>query len=424
MDRQNLKKKIAGSLPPDTLKLLETVGDLSDRLDCRAALIGGPVRDFLLGQEISEIDCVVEGDAHRLGKSLAKRLKAKLTSHPRFLTCRVELPGGGHIDLATARTETYSRPGALPAVSPSTIEDDLKRRDFSINALAIRLDPSGFGALLDPLGGAADLEGHTLRVLHDRSFIDDPTRALRGIRFAARLGLRWERRTKKLLLEALGGDCLRTVSGSRLKKEWSLLLSEESRAVSARALQKFDIANRLVDGLRFSTRLILPRDNIRPALDSIEAPGLEPWRIYTMALLEEAKEKPARAFMKRLSFTKREQRIVSQGTFLSPPVRRAARDKSTRLGDLYLQIADIEKEAAIFILASETSRNAHERLQKCLSATPRLHISGGDLRALGYAPSPAFKAVFDELLKLKAEGKVSTKREELAAANKILGKPS
>lgn len=179
-------------------------------------LVGGAVRDLMLGRGRTDLDIAVEGDAGQV----AARLGGEVTTHDRFSTAKVRL-GGAEIDLASTRAETYETPGALPDVRPASIDEDLERRDFTVNAMALPLGRE-HGGLLDPFGGREDLAEGVLRVLHDRSFVDDPTRALRGARYAARFGLEPEWRTASLL----AGTDVETVSLDRRRAELLRLAAE------------------------------------------------------------------------------------------------------------------------------------------------------------------------------------------------------
>jgi len=177
-------------LPSEKQTLLSDIAAQAAAMDMPCYVVGGFVRDLLLSKPINDLDVIVEGDAIKFGKSLVKTFGGKLTFHDKFHTAIWHLPSTFNLqpptlDLITARKETYLMPGALPTVAPATIEDDLRRRDFTINSMAIRIDGDHFGELLDPLNGQADLEEGLIRVLHPHSFIDDPTRIFRAIRYAA-----------------------------------------------------------------------------------------------------------------------------------------------------------------------------------------------------------------------------------------------
>jgi tRNA nucleotidyltransferase (CCA-adding enzyme) len=188
-------------------------------------LVGGPVRDLLLGAPIGDLDLLLSGSLDKVARGVACRLRGKEILHPRFLTASVSA-GGWSVDLARARRERYPRPGALPQVEPAAVEEDLARRDFTISAMALPLDAAGGPALLDPFGGRRDLAARSVRVLHPESFQDDPTRLLRAVRYAARMRFRIEPGTARLLRAAVADGALDTLSGVRIAHEIERILAE------------------------------------------------------------------------------------------------------------------------------------------------------------------------------------------------------
>ncbi|MBI4342035.1 MAG: CCA tRNA nucleotidyltransferase [Candidatus Omnitrophica bacterium] len=201
---------------------MREIGRLAEGLRRPAYAVGGCVRDWMTGVwRTEDLDVTVEGGGIEVAEAVGRALRGTVRVHRQFGTATLQLPGRvrGRIDFATCRRETYARPGAYPRVAPGTLHDDLFRRDFTINAMAAAIAPASFGTLIDPFRGAADLERLTLRVLHDRSFLDDPSRILRGIRFRHRFALRWEAGTARLLREALKAGALGWLNGGRLQKE-------------------------------------------------------------------------------------------------------------------------------------------------------------------------------------------------------------
>ncbi|MDY6912120.1 MAG: hypothetical protein SVM79_07200 [Chloroflexota bacterium] len=205
------------------LQLLRKVGETAWDRGERLYLVGGAVRDFILAQPNSDLDLVVEGKAIPLARQIAKAGNWEIKTHPRFGTAKLSREGYT-FDLVSSRSETYPRPGALPEVKPGTLQDDLARRDFTINAMAVSLAPPSFGELFDPHGGRNDLKQKQIRVLHDDSFSDDPTRIFRALRYEQRLGFRLEPETEIQLLQSL--DNLDTMTGERLWHELELILRE------------------------------------------------------------------------------------------------------------------------------------------------------------------------------------------------------
>jgi hypothetical protein len=210
-------------------------------------LVGGTVRDILLGRQPDDLDLMIEGHPGRFAREMAGQLNAEWHFEQRFLTASLLLDGNV-VDLARARRESYARPGALPRVFPASAAQDLVRRDFSVNAMAVALAGPGRGLLFDPCGGERDLRSRVLRVLHDRSFVDDPTRILRGVRLASRLGFSFDAPTRRLAAAAVRSRALGTVSPSRPRRfRWGTgsasprqycLGSESARGFRARCAQR------------------------------------------------------------------------------------------------------------------------------------------------------------------------------------------
>lgn len=220
----DLKTKIGKNLPADVLALVRQVSEIASKNNQSLYMVGGIVRDLLLRQNNFDIDMVVEGDAIALAKEVTAKIGGKLTTHQMFNTAKLAL-NGWSIDIAMARTETYERPGALPLVKPGTIKTDLFRRDFTVNAMAVCLNSDCYGEVIDLYGGLADLKDRLIRILHEKSFIDDATRIWRAIRYEQRLGFKIEPETLKLLTREAA--MMKTVGGYRLRRELELALKEK-----------------------------------------------------------------------------------------------------------------------------------------------------------------------------------------------------
>ena len=215
-------------------RAIDLIREIAVEKDLRPYLVGGPVRDLLLGRHSIDIDITLEEDSSTLARSLAKRVEGRVRSFPQFLTYKVTAEGYPEIDIATARKERYRAPGALPAVSAGRLKDDLLRRDFSVNALALGiLDES----LQDPANGERDIADQVIRVLHDQSFFDDPTRIYRAVRLATRLGFTIETHTADLMRQAIESDALKTVSRERLWREVFLAMDERDAPAVLTALR-------------------------------------------------------------------------------------------------------------------------------------------------------------------------------------------
>lgn len=262
---QTMDVRLRENLPPTTAALLRQVGALAHQQGMVAYAVGGFVRDLLLGVTTLDVDIVVEGDGPSLARELATRWNARLTIHERFLTATLEweasdehsaerVEGVRRLDIATARREFYPHPAALPQVEPATILDDLWRRDFSINAMAMRLDPDRFGELVDPTGGLDDLRRGVIRILNDRSFVDDPTRILRAVRYEQRFGFRMERKTLLLLCQARDESWLTHLTRDRIKQELWRILHEREPAKPLKRLRQLRLLPLIAPELRITPR--------------------------------------------------------------------------------------------------------------------------------------------------------------------------
>lgn len=266
-------------LPHAQRRALDLVVEVAAEKECRPFLVGGPVRDLLLGRGAIDVDVTLEDGSSTLARALAKRVNGRVRSFPQFLTYKVTAEGLPEIDIATARKERYRQPGALPVVSAGRLKDDLLRRDFSINAIAMDLIS---GSLHDPSNGEKDLGARVIRVLHERSFLDDPTRVFRAIRLAARLQFAIEDETEKLMADAIGSGALATVSKERVWRELFLAMHESD---APRVLQELE--RRGVLEVLFGKRALLPNMQTLTAMQqAVEAnEDLDREVLYTGALL-------------------------------------------------------------------------------------------------------------------------------------------
>jgi len=223
---RSVSSLLANRLPPRIQDLLRLAGTVGDEVGAKVYAVGGFVRDLLLRHENLDVDLVVEGDGIAFAEALGRRVAGRVTSHRKFGTAVLTLPDGFKLDVATARTEYYEYPAALPTVEHSSIRMDLYRRDFTINTLAVCLNPGRYGDLLDFFGGQRDLRDKTLRIIHNLSFVEDPTRILRAARFEVRLGFRLSRHAEQLTANAVQMGLLEKLAGVRLSTELQLILQE------------------------------------------------------------------------------------------------------------------------------------------------------------------------------------------------------
>ncbi|MCH7501177.1 MAG: CBS domain-containing protein, partial [Nitrospinae bacterium] len=238
---KRIKSLMVERLPKDIMSLLNTIAESADRMGVSAYVVGGFVRDLLLRIGNLDMDIVIEGDGIKFSRALGKELNAKVVSHQKFGTAVVCLPDGFKVDVATARTEYYKHPAALPTVEMSSIKSDLFRRDFTFNSLALRLNGKDAFTLLDFFNGQRDLKDKVVRVLHNLSFIEDPSRAFRAVRFEQRLGFRIGRQTEAFIKHAVKKKFIEKLSGARLYNELVLILKEPYPLNCLRRMKELDL---------------------------------------------------------------------------------------------------------------------------------------------------------------------------------------
>jgi len=266
-------------LPNPQRRALEMVREVAAEKNCRPFLVGGPVRDVLLDRhDVLDVDLTLEDDSSSFARALAKRTGGRVRSFPQFLTYKVTAEGLPEIDVATARKERYRAPGALPTVEQGRLKDDLLRRDFSVNAIAIDVLS---GEVHDPTNGVRDIEARRIRVLHDQSFIDDPTRIYRALRLAARLGFTLEGQTDELLRDAVAGGALKCVSRERIWRELYLAMDEAEAPKVLAALAEAGVLDVLFERRNGGLGARLEAMKRQTGAD----PQLDRYVLYTAALL-------------------------------------------------------------------------------------------------------------------------------------------
>lgn len=378
-------------------------------------LVGGTVRDLMLGAGVKDLDLVVEREAAAsFGTRLQARLGGTLACHVDFGTCTLALDDGVTLDLATAREETYARPGVLPAVTPSTLRKDLARRDFSVNALALRLWPPPH-QLIDPFGAASDLAAKQLRVLHPLSFVEDPTRVLRGARLAGRLGFRFEPATMARARGALEPRFLANVSHARLRAELELTLEEPRVAPALRVLAELNAIEAMFGLPRASGRLD-PLE-LTAGLDALRGAGAVPSESYLLALFLGVPTETLEVHIEAFSWPKRHLATVAKLHRLIDPSLRPTHDgRPEALRDEELEALDTPARRLLRVLDPELAL----RLERLEQAPPQRRLRGSDVVALGLLPGPRVGHVLEEVARARAEQKVTTFEDELALARRLI----
>ncbi len=415
----------AGSLLPDEARrALTGIGSAAADLGVRAHVVGGFVRDMLLARRNLDIDVVIEGDGVEFALAVAPRFGARVRVHRRFGTAVLVFSRELHVDVASARSEYYARPGALPTVERSSLRQDLFRRDFSINAMAASIVPGTFGEVTDPFGGMRDIERGSVRALHSMSFVEDPTRVLRCARFAVRYGFEIDPATAQLAREAVEMGMIGEVTGARVREELLDILDEDDPAAVLELLATLGALDALVPEGASGAGAI---DAVRRVLGSLRRLepmfGRPPRRRTTLAVAlgSLAGRREADRWVRRLRFGREYGEAVlhvaEDGERLGRVLadRRGMRD--SRLNSI---LSGVPGEAIVAVHAAGTVA-VRERIERYVSVVSRVRpaVSGDDLVRMGYEPSPAFAGILSQALASRLDERAVGREQELANLKRI-----
>jgi len=404
----------------------EILSVITRHMKANAYLVGGIVRDSLLNIQNHDIDIVVDGDGIKFGEELAKRLGARLDIHKKFMTAVLTLKSGQRIDIATSRVEYYRKPAELPGVEAGSIKQDLARRDFTINSLALSLNDKNFGEILDFFGGREDIKNRKIRVLHKRSFIEDPTRIFRAVRFEKRLGFKMDKQTEALARSAIDMDIVSRLTGARIRDELIYILNEDrpfnaiKRLYDLGALSKIGITQVISKEFTKDMRkAISSYIKLKPYQDS------EPvkWRLLLIMMLGGDGAAVAESWCHGMKIRRKDiavivgsiKKISEAGKELGKEV-----EEDSKLYDIVRRYPP-ELQVICHSRGGDHAKNIRRYLAKLVNI--KLEISGEDLKELGYKPSPVFKEVLGEVLRQKINGKISGRESELAAARELIKDP-
>jgi tRNA nucleotidyltransferase (CCA-adding enzyme) len=395
----------------ERIEALPGMGDLLPALERLPPtyLVGGAVRDLLRGVEPLDYDVCVDADAFEVAAAVAERLGGDVEGHDRFGTATLRAPGLT-VDFARTRRERYPHPGALPEVEPAPLEDDLRRRDFTVNAMAVALAPDDLGDLHDPLGGADDLHARVIRVLHERSFVDDPTRILRALRYEARLGAGMEPRTEELALEAISGGAIATVSGKRLRVELVFMLEEHEMPTAVERMCGIGLDRALYPSL-----LCHPDRAASAALGAAEIGADRALSVLAALIAPDADA--LHPWLDRLGFTRFERERVARAALMGPQLAHRLTADMTD-SQLHALLRHEPLEALAVALAWGAPGAPVLRYVSRLRGAA-LEVTGADLLAAGVPESPALGRALEETLRRKLDGEVAGREQELELALRL-----
>jgi tRNA nucleotidyltransferase (CCA-adding enzyme) len=427
MRNKNMSALLKERLPRKIIRVLKDLGHVADMLGYSAYLVGGLVRDVFLKHENLDVDIVIEGDGIEFAHEFAEHYGARVRSHRKFGTAVLIFPDDFKVDVATARMEYYESPGAPPSVETSSLKLDLYRRDFTINTLAIKLNKRLYGTLIDYFGGQRDIKEKVLRVLHNLSFVEDPTRVLRAIRFEQRFGFKIGKLTLALIKNAVKINCFKELSGRRLFLELKLILREPDPIKAIERMDELDLLQFVFPEVQLTRGVKALLEEVKKVivwynLLYLEEP-FEPWKVYWHGLTSPFDMKTLSTLADKMGMVGLENRkMISQ--------RLNANDLLDNLykfdGDnyhLYTLLAPYDTEALLYLMAKTGSEKVRRLISSYFTNLKgtEIQLKGKDLLKMGFSPGPFFKEIFDRLLEARLNDLVKTKEDEVRFVGETFG---
>ncbi len=413
--KRNMAGIMRDRLPKRVVDLLKDFGNVADMLGYNAYLVGGLVRDVFLKHENLDVDIVIEGDGIKFARKFARYHEARVRSHRKFGTAVLIFPDGFKADVATARIEYYESPGAPPIVETSSLKLDLYRRDFTVNTLAIKLNKKHYGTLIDYFGAQKDIKEKVLRVLHNLSFVEDPTRMLRAVRFEQRFGFKIGKLTLSLLKNAAKMNWLETLASHRIFLELKLILKEQDPLRAISRMNELRLLKFISPDIELTQNLLDLLEEIKKVIAwynllYLEEP-LERWKIYWYGLTSSLDADAFKKLTKEMGINQK-----------MPPLRKTADSLLDSLFkfngtnyQLYTLLLPYDTETLLYLMAKAKT----EKMKRLISfyftklKGTQILTDGKDLLQIGLTSGPVFKKVFDGLLEAKLNNLTKTKDDEI-----------
>ncbi len=421
---RNLTHLLTSNLPKKLITLLQRIGEVADRFNFNAFVIGGFVRDLLLKKANMDLDIVVEGDGIVFARRLADELQGRVRVHERFGTATLILADELKIDIATARLEYYEYPAALPTVELSSIKLDLYRRDFSINAMAIQLNPEQFGKLIDFFNSQNDLKQRAIKVLHNLSFVDDPTRIFRAIRFETRMNFTIVKHTERLIRNAVKMNLFGKADDPRFFTELKILLSEEHALSAINRLYEFglfpylwpDLKPHLNIDRRFNHCLAQAQKAINWFKLLYLGDPFESWIVYLLTIMGRSPGTVMISFCNRFQLAPRARNfLINEKTQADKTSRFLNRRTNLKNSEIYTALQDLSIESLLYLMAVARKSEVKKHVSMFVTAmrSEQSLLNGDDLKEMGYRPGPLFKSILETLLLARLDKKVVTRQDEI-----------
>lgn len=413
--------------PKRVQNILNKIGEIGDRLNFPVFMVGGVVRDLFLGIENYDIDIVVEGDGIKYARDLSRDLKGRTKSHEKFRTAVVILADGFKIDVATARREFYEYPAAFPKVELSSIKKDLYRRDFTINAMAIQLNKKYFGKLIDFFGGQKDLRIGIIRVLYNLSFVEDPARIIRAIRFEQRYNFKMDRATEDFLKKAIDDKLLSRLRKKRTAEELILILKEENPLKSLKRLEELGALKYILPEVELDEDIVERFNKVKDIYNfwksNVSDEKIKLWLVYFCCLIKNLEQSQIQRILIKLIFKQKSlDKINYCYSNLYQVIKFISQKNKISPSTIYLELKGLPNEVLFLAMAESNTDIARERIYSYFENYKKenLYISGKELKKLQVEPGPIYSQILNKLLCAQLDGEVKNKRDEIRFVKNIL----
>ena len=410
------------------LDLLGSLGEVASKLNQNAYVVGGFVRDLFLYRRNEDIDVVIEGNGIEFAKAFIERLDARVHTHEKFGTAVITLADGFKIDVASARMEYYQFPASLPVVEMSSIKMDMFRRDFTINTLAIQINPGKFGRLIDFFSGQKDIKDKVLRVLHNLSFVEDPTRVFRALRFEQRFGFTIGKLTSSLIDNAVKMEFFKRLSGKRVFTELKLILKEENPALTLMRLLDYDLLRVIHPKLRIEVDLKALLDSAKKVTDWHDLlfidESYERWTVHFMALIRHCDLATTREICRHLTVAPRHAKLFGETRIAAGrQLLHLERRHQMNNAEIFNVLKGFKTETVLYMMVCTKSKTARKRISLYHTRLRNVIIftTGKDLLDMGLKPGPLFSRTLQAVLEARLNGQVATREDELAFVRHQVG---
>jgi tRNA nucleotidyltransferase (CCA-adding enzyme) len=417
---RNIIKFMKERISRRIVDILKTIGEKADEIGYDAYVVGGFVRDLFLYRTNEDIDIVIEGDGIAFAKEFVKTADARIHSYEKFGTAVIIFPDGFKIDVASARMEYYKFPAALPTVEMSSIKLDLFRRDFTINTMSIQLNPNRFGLLIDFFAAQKDIKEKTIRVLHNLSFVEDPTRVFRAIRFEQRFGFTIGKLTSSLIENAVKMDFFKRLSPRRVFAELRQILEEQNPTAAIIRLNEYDLLNVIHPSIILTNELISLFNSVKKVLSwhdllFLEEPYIK-WAVYFLALTRHCDKNTIDEICMPIELAPRYRNIFCKERFEADScLAWMERNQPVKNSTLYQRLSVFKIELILYMMAATKQEKVKRSISNYFTRLRHIDtsIKGKDLKKMGHEPGPVYREILQAVLDAKLNGQIKTRSDEL-----------